>query len=438
MPSCCLFIVLDGLGDRAYASLGHRTPLQAANTPNLDRIAARAANGLLHARHTGLALPSEDAHFALFGYGQAEFPGRGYLEGLGAEIPMAPDDVLLLCHFVSVQEKSGILELLKNRPEAAPEEAAIFTSAVGSFEMEDFKARYRQTGGVDGILSLSGPVSPLLTDSDPIEEGLPLLEVSAYRSCALDSNAWKTARFLKQYLVWAYETLCRHPLNRDRWHKGRLPVNALVTQRPGRWRPVEPFVERWGLRGLSIASGLVYRGLGKYLGMDIQPVKDSADAGQDLAERLRLALNRSSQYEFIHVHSKAPDAAAHTKNPYNKVSAIESLDRGLAEVVRRMEDDELLFVITADHSTPSQGPLIHSGEPVPIMMAGPGMRRDAVTRFDEINCAGGALGFLRGKEMMPFILNCLDRAKLQGLMDAPDDKPFWPGPRKPFRLRPLA
>ena len=99
-----------------------------------------------------------------------------------------------------------------------------------------------------------------------------------------------------------------------------------------------------------------------------------------------------------------------------------------------MAQPELLIVVAADHSTPSSGPLVHSGEPVPIIMHGSGIRRDRVEHYDEISAAGGALGFVRGKELMYLILNHLDRAKLQGIMDTPADQPYWPGRYDPMRV----
>ena len=100
-----------------------------------------------------------------------------------------------------------------------------------------------------------------------------------------------------------------------------------------------------------------------------------------------------------------------------------------------MDDPELLIIVTADHSTPSAGPLIHSGEPVPLTFFGQGVRRDNVRRFDEISTAAGALGCVRGKELMYLILNHLDRSKLQGIMDTPIDQPFWPGNYEPFKIK---
>ncbi len=153
-----------------------------------------------------------------------------------------------------------------------------------------------------------------------------------------------------------------------------------------------------------------------------------------MAERLGRAASLEKEYEFIHVHTKAPDAAAHSKNPNRKIAAIESLDKGIGAMMPELLDGRTVVIITADHSTPSAGPQIHSGEPVPIAVAGPGIGRDLVTGFDEVQCAPGALGWVQGRDLMPMVLNFLDRAKLAGLMDTPDDQPYWPGKRKPFRL----
>ena len=80
MPRTCVLLLLDGLGDRACAALDGQTPLQAAHTPWLDTLARRGANGLFHASSLGEPLPSENAHFAIFGYDMSGFPGRGALE----------------------------------------------------------------------------------------------------------------------------------------------------------------------------------------------------------------------------------------------------------------------------------------------------------------------------------------------------------------------
>jgi 2,3-bisphosphoglycerate-independent phosphoglycerate mutase len=97
-----ILILLDGLGDRSYPILNHQTPLQAANTPNLDRLATMGGNGLFHASAIGQCLPSEMAHYLLFGYDAKHFPGRGLLEAVGFGVPFDEGDVLSLAHLASV------------------------------------------------------------------------------------------------------------------------------------------------------------------------------------------------------------------------------------------------------------------------------------------------------------------------------------------------
>lgn len=432
MSLTCILVLLDGLGDRSYPHLGDKTPLQYASTPNLDHLARLGANGMLNAIRPGLSLPSENAHFALFGYDQQEFPGRGYLEGAGADIGLRKEDVALLAHFASVKQQENVLTLIKHRPKVGPDDAVMLAKSVARYKYGDIEATFHPTHGLDGIVRLRGAVSPHITDSDPLELNMPLLDVLPWDIARDDFLTAETALALRQYLLNSYTTLQSHSFNEERIERGELPVNAVITQRAGQWKEVESFTERWGLQAGSIASGLMYWGLASFLGMDALKVKDTADPGNDLVERLVLAKELSGKYDFIHVHTKAPDAAAHSKDPHNKVKAIESLDRGLGLMMDRLVDEETFLVITADHSTPSSGPLVHSGEPVPIAVVGPGIRRDAVSLFDEVSCAGGGLGHLVGEDFMYLVLNWLDRAKLQGLMDTPRNQPFWPGKRSPL------
>lgn len=422
------------MGDRAYESLGGKTPLQSAHTPNLDKLAGLGANGVFHATRLGYALPSENAHFAMFGFKEDEFPGRGPLEALGAGLELAGTEIALLAHFVSAREDEGVLVLHKDRPAVSMEEAAELSAAISTFTYDDIEVRYHQTKGLDGIITVSGALSPEVTDSDPLTEGSPLIAVEPHRQAKERSSACRSAQVLSAYLKWCYETLATHPINSARAKQGLAPVNMVVSQRAGRLREVEPFARRWGLKGLSISSGIVYWGLSRFLGFELHKVKDSKEPGQDLAQRLEYALAQRDAFDFIHVHTKVPDAAAHSKKPQNKVAAIEQLDQGLSGLVQHL-DEETLFIITADHSTPSGGPQVHSGEPVPFLMLGPGMRCDLVQGFDEVQCGQGCLGSVRGRDLMPLVLNGLDLAKLQGLMDTPDDQPFWPGARTPFRVK---
>lgn len=439
MTKKCILILLDGVGDRSYSELNNLTPLQAARTPFIDQLVRDGASGLYHAGLLGQALPSENAHFAIFGYDMEEFPGRGALEALGAGIPIDSGEVALLAHFVTVERSSdGTLVLVDGKPEASDEEITALIQSIGNHCADGIQVQLHPTHGYRGIVTLSGDVAPFITDSDPLFEGHPVAAVVPWADFANHKATLKTSKSLGSYLEWVHHTLHHHPVNVARQKKGRRMLNGLVTQRAGRLKKVTPFTKMWGLRGLSIASGIIYHGLAGYLGMDVGKVTDTAHPGRDLAKRLELALAALSDHDFVHVHTKMPDQAAHTKAPAYKTRILELLDQGIGTVLKALTaQPELLIVIAADHSTPSAGPLIHSGEAVPLVFYGPGIRRDQVRHYDEVSAALGALGPVRGKELMYLILNHLDRAKLQGLMDTPADRPYWPGGAQKFRVQAL-
>jgi len=435
MPSKCILILLDGIGDRSYPQLGYKTPLQAAKTPVLDRLAKRGANGLFHPTYQGQALPSENAHFHIFGYDIKEFPGRGALEALGYNVNFNERDVAILSHFVDLTVSNGSLLLKNNKPSLPSQEIIVMANAVKQYSSEGINIRFHHTGGIRGILTFSGDVSPFVTDTDPFIDGRFLIEPTPLAGYSHDKEAVQTAKALKQYLLHVNTVLQDHPVNKNRKSNGLDRANGMVTQRAGRLTHVESFKEKYGLNGLIMASGPVYWGLGMFLGLDVEKVKDSDDAGEDIADRLAFAYHSLNDYDFIHVHTKTPDEAAHTKDPVAKLNVIESLDKGIGRAIKPiLNNPDVMIVVTGDHSTPSSGLLVHSGESIPITFVGEGIRRDTVKRFDEISTAPGALGFIRGKELLYLILNHLDKVKLKGIMDTPVDQPYWPGAYTPFKI----
>jgi len=411
------------------------TPLQAAATPTLDSLAAIGANGLFHADKLGMAFSSQDAHFSLFGYNWQEMPRRGLLEAVAVGLNVESGDVAGLGRLVTATEDQGKLLIVDRVPEATPEELETLMADVATFAAHGIQFSFTRIKDVEGILFMRGNVSPLVTDVDPMFDGLYAAEVEPLRTGAYDAAARITAQALKEYLVWVYNSLNSHPINKARVERGQRPLNAMVTHLADVSKPVPSFSERWGLKGLLISSKLVEWGVAKVLGMELSKVKSSGNPGRDLRERIAIAMENLRDYDFIHVHTMAPDEAAHTKSPVAKMKVIEALDRAIGEAIEPiLADPDVLLVITADHSTPSSGPLIHSGEPVPLVMAAETVRRDNVQSFNEIDCLGGSLGLLRGIEFMYTVLNHLDRINLVRIRHSADDEVCSTGEYKPFDL----
>ena len=435
-PKKIILILLDGLGDRSYPILNHRTPLQAATTPNLDRLAAMGGSGLFHASSIGRCLPSEMAHYLLFGYDARKFPGRGLLEAVGFGVPFDDKNVLSLAHLscVKVEGNRPFLALPRKALPWNEDELALLFETIASFEWKGIRFRLHRTGRNDAILVMDGDASPHVSDSDPMTVGCAMARVRPVSGNPEPKKAELTAAALNAYLSHCHHVLTAHPVNVHRKEAGHPMANFLATQRSGKRIKQESFEQHWGLKGLLVASGAMYQGLAHELALDFMKVKDGPEPGNDLRERIALALD-DDHHNFFHVHTKTPDQAAHRGDPVLKRDVITSLDQGLMPLLRTLETrDDLIVAVTADHSTPSGSTLIHSGEPVPVVLAGPNIRRDRITTFDEIHAARGCVGPLRGDELMCLLLNYADRTVLTGHRLGSDERLFFPAPYEPFSL----
>jgi 2,3-bisphosphoglycerate-independent phosphoglycerate mutase len=179
---------------------------------------------------------------------------------------------------------------------------------------------------------------------------------------------------------------------------------------------VPSFEERHGLHGTFVAESSFLRGLARSVGLDAIEEPESDDPAADLRRRVQRIYQRlEAGDDFVFVHLKATDQAGHTKDPVVKRQTIEALDAEL----RVLPTDRAIIAVTGDHATPTYPDVIHSGDPVPFVLAGPGVRADAVERFGELECAAGILGHLRGEDVMPVLLNAADRPLFAGSRPTP-------------------
>ena len=276
----CILIILDGLGDRGQDCFDGKTPLYAGYTPHLDHLASLGMNGLYHTLMQGIPMSSETAHFIIFGYDLSDFPGRGFIEAIGEGVEVKKNDVAILCHLSSVQRVDDNLILRYGCPDLSSEHAKILKGAIQSYESDGIRINLVHSKKIHGFLILNGKVSSSITDSDPIYEGRPVMEVMPIKQEGAGTVSVKTAEALNRYLIWCHQKLSAHHMNKERTTSKLLPINALVTQRAGGKRQLQPFRDKWGLRGLSISSGAIYWGLCEELGMDVVKVKDRKYRGR--------------------------------------------------------------------------------------------------------------------------------------------------------------
>jgi 2,3-bisphosphoglycerate-independent phosphoglycerate mutase len=390
-----VLVLLDGLGDRAHDVLGGKSGGEAAATPNLDAFAARSSCGLLYAVGPGRAPSSEVAHWSMLGYRSDEFPGRAVFEALGRGQDVSSDHVFAYAALRPAERRDDSW-WLTGRPDAGSDaqEAEALVARCDGIEVDGLTFSLDHVWRGEAVLRISGGADDRVTDTDSFfRDRHPVL-----RPRAVVPQAERTARACEE---WTREVMRR--LDGERF-------NVITLKWFGRPRVVPTFRERHGVGGGFLARSAFLRGLGIALGLEAEETE--LDLGR-VAERL------DAGDTFVYVHDKRADEAGHTKDPRAKQRAIEELDAELDPLLGLAE--RAVVCVTGDHATPASPDVIHSGDPVPLLVAGPGVRADSVTAFGEQSCAAGILGQLRGPDLMPLLLNAADRPLFLGSRPTPVD-----------------
>ena len=409
-------VLLDGLADRAHDALGGRTGNEAAETPNLDALAKRGSCGVLYAVGPGRAPSSEVAHWSMLGYRPDEFPGRAVFEARGRRLDVRDHLVYAYAALRPAERREDGALWLTGRPRPGQDDAdaEALVHACDGLEIGGLRFSLTHVWRGEAILAVEGGADERVTDSDAFfRDWYPVL-----RPQATVSDAEPTAEAADAWTRRTIELLARHPVNTARAARGDPTFPVITLKWWGRPRPVPTFAERHGLTGSFAADSAFLRGLGATVGLEPVTIAETDDPVGDLRKRMAHARERLDRGEtFVFVHQKTTDAAGHTKDPRIKRDTIQQLDAALGD----LPTDRAIVCVTGDHATPCSPDVIHSGDPVPILLAGPGVRADRVERFGEIDCAEGILGHLRGPDLMPVLLNAADRPLFLGSRPTPFD-----------------
>jgi 2,3-bisphosphoglycerate-independent phosphoglycerate mutase len=373
-----VLLVMDGLGGLPREK-GGPTELEAADTPNLDRLAAEGICGLSVPVRSGVTPGSGPGHLSLFGYDPTEcIVGRGVLSALGIGFDLQKGDVAARGNFCTLDEDGLVIDRRANRISGS--ESAPLVEKLDEIEIPGVEVFVRLVKDYRLLLVLRGEgLSGEIDDTDPQETGVPPEEPRA-----LVPEAEETAELVAQFLAAARDVLADHH-----------PANGIL-MRGFSTRPDWPLIQDlFGLKAAAIASYPMYRGVSRLLGMDI------LGDPHDFEEELDLLEKHWGTYDFFFVHIKPIDAAGEDGDFDRKVRTIEEAD---AHIPRLMELGPDVLVVTGDHSTPSVL-RAHSWHPVPALVWSAWCRSDGVTSFGERPCMLGGLGpRLPATELMPIAL----------------------------------
>ncbi|HJX05021.1 MAG TPA: 2,3-bisphosphoglycerate-independent phosphoglycerate mutase, partial [Thermoplasmata archaeon] len=401
-----LMIVCDGLSDRPSRKHDMKTPLQSARKPAMDSVARHGISGNMDVIDHGVIPGSDTAHLALFGYDPySVYTGRGPIEAAGAGIDLVQGDVAFRCNFASVDKNLVVRDRRAGRIKSGTAELA---KAVSGMELDGVKVIVREGSEHRAVLVLRGNgLDHRVTDVDPHQEARIL------ESKPLAPEAARTAQILNEFVNKSSEILASHPVNLERIKAGLPPANIILPRGAGSIGILEPFEKRYGLKAGAVAGVTLVKGICRMVGMEA-PNIPGATGGVDTDYRAKAeaTLKMLDRKEFVFVNVKAGDVAGHDGDFSLKVHVVENIDMMLGMILKDI-GEEVILALTCDHSTPVSV-REHSADPVPVSIAGSGVRVDGVKEFDEISCASGALHRIKGVNLMPIMLGIADRAKKFG------------------------
>jgi 2,3-bisphosphoglycerate-independent phosphoglycerate mutase len=400
-----IIMIIDGMADRPLKELGDKTPLEAAQTPNMDQMARLGINGIMDSIKPGIRPGSDTAHLSILGYDPYQvYTGRGPFEAAGVGVKVLPGDIAFRCNFSTANEDSIITDRRAGRIREGTDKLA---DTLNSMEIEeDVEVIFKESTGHRAVLVLRGDgLSDQVSDADPKHDGKKVKEV-----VGLDGSieADRTADILNKVIQKSYELLKDHPVNVKRKENGENPANITLPRGAGAVPDAEPFNHKYGLKAACIAETGLIQGIANIVGMDVIEVEGATGGVDTNLDNMTSSIleNAARDYDFMLINIDGADEAGHDGNLNEKVQFLEKVD---GVVGRVMELEDLYFILTADHSTPISV-MDHTGDPVPLVIKGPDVRVDQVDEFNERAATSGGMCRIRGNDIMNILMDLMNRS----------------------------
>ena len=398
------YVLLDGCADLPVPSLNYTTPLEAAHTPNLDKISSSSKLGSVVTVGKGVAPESDIAVFSMLGYSFDEgYPGRGIVEAVGAGMSPRTGDLVLRANLASVRGRR-IVDRRAGR-NLTSEEGKAIARELNEIKLAGASLEFRSTVGYRGVLLIRAdrPLSAAVTNTDPAymkvrgfgaareTSGVELILESSPETGA--PEAAHAARLVNEFTEKSLKVLSTSETNTERARAGKLPANCVLLRDAGDHLPdLVPFEKKYGVKGVALVEMPAEVGIAKLLGMKMVPIRDR----NDLKEKASLFVRELKDSSLVYVHIKGPDEFGHEGDAKGKTKCIEAIDRDFFSALSSISGDFRLGV-SCDHSTPCTLSR-HSADPVPLLVTTPnGGDR---LRFTERNSRVGSLGSLMGRDVL--------------------------------------
>jgi len=418
-----IYVLLDGVGDLPHPDIDNKTPLEAAQTPNLDKLAKNGKMGQVISVGKGIAPESDIAVFNMLGYKfqHSDYVGRGVIEAIGIGIDFKDGDLALRGNFATLDENDIIIDRRAGRHIERDDAIGVSKELENKLKVSNLLSdvvvaptighrvvvRIRDEQSLSANISNTDPaysrvsgmgVAKAVGDFLKIERCLPLDD---------SDSASLTARLVNEFSEQTLKILKESQVNENRANKNKKLLNSILLRDAGNKYPkVESINEKYSMKFSCIVDMPVEVGISNVLKMHAF----SAGGLTDYEEKAQVAAKAMETENAIYVHLKGPDEFGHDGDAVGKMKNIEEIDqRFFGTLLENINTEKIVVMISADHSTPciNKG---HSDHPVPLLISGNIIKNDNSQRFTESDGKKGEIGLLEGAQV---VSTALDIIKLQ-------------------------
>jgi len=408
-----VYVLLDGVGDLPHPDIENKTPLQAANTPNMDKLAKNGKMGEVISVGKGIAPESDIAVFNMLGYKfhHSDYAGRGVIEAIGTGIDFKDGDLALRGNFSTLNEKDVIIDRRAGRHIEREDAESVSREIEQKLKFSSPMVRVvvAPTIGHRVIVRIRDehPLSPNITNTDPAYSRVDGMGVAKAvgdflkieRCLPLDEtdNAKLSADLVNEFTERSLQILKDSKTNKKRESQKKKQLNSILLRDAGNKYPkVETINEKYSMNFSCIVDMPVEIGISNVLEMKAY----SAGGLTDYEEKATVAAKSMETENAIYVHLKGPDEFGHDGDAIGKMKNIEEIDdRFFGTLLENIDTSKVCVMISADHSTPciNKG---HSDDPVPVLISGDKITNDGSERFTEEFAKKGEIGLLEGSQVV--------------------------------------
>ncbi len=412
-----IYVLLDGVGDLPHPDLGGDTPLGAARTPALDKLAANGAQGSVISVGRGIAPESDIAVFNMLGYRfeHKDYVGRGVIEAIGVGMDFRDGDLAMRGNFATLDDRGVITDRRAGRNVGRDDALGVAAEIEGGLEFSHpgTSAAVVPTIGhrvTVRIRSEGGALSFAITNTDPaygnvggmgvartVDGDIRVERCSPTDAGAGDGRADLAARLVNEFSDQTVRMMKSSPINQRRGDESKKRLGCILLRDAGnRYPVVTPIDEMYSIKFSCIVDMPVEVGISKVLKME------AFEAGglADYEEKARVAAGAMDAHNVMYVHLKGPDEFGHDGDAVGKKENIEEIDRRFfGTLLDEIDTGRVAVVVSADHATPciKKG---HSDDPVPLLVSGDMVAGDGTVRMTEAEAKRGGIGLIDGAQVV--------------------------------------